>query len=144
MTSYKSIDKANDTIVSKVISFLRFPLIVAVVFIHSEPHIFITHDLDNYKIYEIIFFLLSKTVAGAAVPIFFFISGFLFFYHGDFSASQYIKKCKNRIHTLLIPYIIWNIIVYVILLLKQHLSSGDYNDTNVLTALSLNDFPRIF
>ena len=45
-----------------------------------------------------------------AVPLFFVISGFLFFYHKDFNKSVYIEKLKTRTATLLVPFVLWNII----------------------------------
>lgn len=52
-----------------------------------------------------------------SVPIYFFISGYVFFYNVDFNKSAYIRKLKNRIKTLLIPYIVWNTIAIARILL---------------------------
>ena len=43
-----------------------------------------------------------------AVPIYFIISGALFF--RDYEDKKYFSKIKKRIHTLLIPYLIWNVV----------------------------------
>ncbi len=40
------------------------------------------------------------------VPLFFIISGYLFFYNYD--TGMYITKLKKRTKTLLVPYILWN------------------------------------
>ena len=45
-----------------------------------------------------------------AVPLFFFISGYLFFLQKDFNAVIYKKKIHSRIKTLLVPYFLWNLI----------------------------------
>ncbi len=42
--------------------------------------------------------------------MFFFISGFLFFYHTEWNANAYKRKLKTRARTLLLPYFLWNII----------------------------------
>lgn len=77
------------TLQSKVISFLRFPLIVAVVMIHSSPqHIIVGgvefFDDNNLGFYGYIYNLITEIIAQSAVPLFFFISGFLFF-KGEFT-----------------------------------------------------------
>lgn len=51
--------------------------------------------------------------------MFFFISGFLFFYKsGTFNRNIYGKKVKSRIKSLLVPYIIWNFIGFLVLSVK--------------------------
>ena len=44
---------------------------------------------------------------------------FLFFYHSDFSLETYGQKLKKRVRTLLIPYIFWNVVVFLLILLSQ-------------------------
>lgn len=56
---------------------------------------------------------------GAAIG-FFIISGFLMFYHSDFSKTEYIRKLKRRWQTLCVPYLIWNLIGFLVLLIKMH------------------------
>lgn len=47
-----------------------------------------------------------------AVPVFFMLSGFLFFYKvGDLTRDVYGKKVRRRAATLLVPYILWNILM---------------------------------
>lgn len=54
--------------------------------------------------------LFSEVLGRIAVPLFFFISGYLFFYKVDrFDTSAYLYKLKRRSRTLLIPYLFWNI-----------------------------------
>lgn len=63
--------------------------------------------------------LVSTVIAACAVPIFFFFSGYLFFFKIDnLSTEIYKKKLKSRIRTLLIPYLFWTlfgVVVYGIL-----------------------------
>lgn len=49
-------------------------------------------------------------VATTAVPMFFLVSGFLFF--RTFSIEKILKKYKTRIRTILIPYLCWCTIYY--------------------------------
>ena len=123
MVKTKIVD--SDYLQSYVISFLRFPLIVGVVLIHTQittingiigdyhkPLIF-----DGYfPLYESIYCLFSEILARVAVPLFFFFSGFLFFFnsHNNFTIETYVQKLKKRSRTLLVPYIFWNILFVVV------------------------------
>ena len=105
----------KDELLSKTISFLRFPLTVGVVFIHFSLHKGfeihgVTHGLGNPDWFFYIVNLISQVLARVCVPLFFIISGYLFFYHCDFNSQVYKKKLKSRAKTLLVPYILWNII----------------------------------
>ena len=52
-----------------------------------------------------------SAIQTVAVPTFFIISGFLFFY--TFSLDKLLYKYKKRFYSLLIPYIIWNTISFI-------------------------------
>ena len=110
--------KTNEEILSQTIAFLRFPLIVGVVLIHSVLDEIAIKGVsiippDGHWFYDNISYLFSGIFAHIAVPLFFFISGFLFFYKTEaFTKEVYAKKLKKRVHTLLIPYIFWNPICY--------------------------------
>lgn len=69
-------------------------------------------------------YLFSEALTRLAVPIFFIISGYLFFYKiNDFSCDVYVGKLKRRIKSLLLPYIIWNLLAIAIVLLKSNMLS---------------------
>lgn len=110
---------------SRIISFLRFPLIIGVIIIHADfSNIAIAgHKCINnidYPAYTCISYLFSQIIARIAVPLFFFISGFLFFYKTQiFNSSTYLQKIKKRIHTILIPYVFWNLLVIIFYLCIQ-------------------------
>ena len=115
----------HNKILSETIMFLRFPLIVAVVFIHSNPHMITFNgntpvDIDQFHVYERVHLLFNYTLTSIAVPLFFFISGFLFFYYCNFSANTYRHKLRKRVKTLIIPYIIWNLTVVTLYFLAQY------------------------
>ena len=105
----------GEQLLSKTINFLRFPLTVAVVFIHFNI-------VDGFAVggveqgangpgwYCFIINFLSNVAARIAVPTFYIISGFLFFYKADFSREMYVRKLKSRAMTLLVPFILWNIL----------------------------------
>ncbi len=103
----------NDELQSKTIAFLRFPLIVGVVLIHcyyKELPIggVKVPVMDEYPIYKLIADLFSQVLARTAVPLFFLISGYLFFYKSSFSWPMYGSKLRKRAQTLLLPYLFWN------------------------------------
>lgn len=82
---------------SQTIDRCRFPLAILVVVLHAYS------ASGGY-----VSIALSHVLAHIAVPCFFFISGYLFFYRIEhWDLSIYKKKIRKRIKTLLIPYIIW-------------------------------------
>jgi fucose 4-O-acetylase-like acetyltransferase len=59
--------------------------------------------------------LFSYVLGGIAVPLFFFISGFLFFLNiENFNLQSYGNKLQTRGKTLLIPYLFWNLFAIAI------------------------------
>lgn len=72
-----------------------------------------------FPIYDTFFYILSHEIARIAVPLFYFISGFLFFYKSDFSLASYKNKLKKRTRTLLLPYVFWNLEVLLLTLCTQ-------------------------
>lgn len=110
---------------SEAIDLLRFPLAIMVIFIHMNPSVINLLDADfslfsGHGIYNVIGILLSHVLTHIAVPTFFFISGFLFFVNFmEWSWDGYKKKMKSRVKTLLIPYMLWNAIPFLILVLAM-------------------------
>ena len=117
--------KKDQSVLSNTIDFLRFPLIIAVVFIHCDPASMVIGgkelvEKNTYPIYSLLRWIVSEEVARIAVPLFFFISGFLFFYRSpSLTISDYVKKLKKRARTLLIPYILWNIFMIILFICAQ-------------------------
>ncbi len=60
--------------------------------------------------YYTIIALFSEVLPRIGVPLFFFFSGFLFFYHTQWNVAAYKRKLKSRARTLLLPYFLWNVI----------------------------------
>ena len=115
-----------DELQSRVIAFLRFPLIVGVVFIHNyRPSIIVGNEVmgseTHMPTYSFIGQLFSQYIGWISVPLFFFFSGFLFFYKADYSLQTYIYKIKRRISTLLIPYLFWNASFLICFFAVSHL-----------------------
>lgn len=142
--------QTDDKILSHTISFLRFPLIAAIVLLHSNLSAVIingTHPVNagQYPVHEWLYHFISYELTGAAVPLFFFISGFLFFYRSSFSPLVYGKKIKRRVHSLLIPYLFWNLAVLVLFVLSQiyfsRISSGH---TLPIAEFTFSDWLHLF
>lgn len=120
---------------SQAIHFLRLPLVVLVLLIHSNFHG--TSEAWNalwaagspsvgpaMPTLGTIIDIISGSLAQLANPFFFFIGGFLFFREGTFSKSLYLHKLRNRVSSLLIPYLIWNAIYLVALLAGERTMPG--------------------
>lgn len=113
LTNGTGIDR-ND-LRSQSLDLLRFPLAVIIIINHT---IFIPARIlesqgtgsfaDAMPVYSAIQNFVSSFLQGQSVPIYFFISGFVFFLGADLTKKVYVRKLKNRVHTLLIPYILWN------------------------------------
>lgn len=114
----------NDELLSKTINYLRFPLIVGVVFIHNNM---MTIDIQGTEInysdcswLTTIIYLFSNAVPAVCVPLFYFFSGNLFFYKTSFNRTVYVRKIKKRCSTLLVPYLIFNFLGFLIFLIQMH------------------------
>jgi surface polysaccharide O-acyltransferase-like enzyme len=142
--------KPSKDLQSDVINFLRFPLIVGVLFIHNTtttipmPGGMEFGNAENMPVFYICSELFSQILGRVAVPLFFFISGFLFFRNIDgFTTQDYLKKLKSRGKTLLTPYLFWNITVLLIYYIAQNVPAldmwfnekADYNFQYVLKSL---------
>lgn len=103
---------------SERLTIIRFPLIVGVIFIHAvggEVN-FQNSDLGIQNLGEGAYILqniLSNGIASISVPLFFFISGYLFFYGYNGTYNHYISKIKSRFSSLMIPFLVWNLITLV-------------------------------
>lgn len=101
------------SIESKVIEWLRFFCAALIVLAHSGG--FVPNGYDSspqdFELFDSFVILFSKGLAQVGVPVFFFISGYLFFIKLEtWNQSAYFNKLKRRVSSLLVPYIIWNVI----------------------------------
>ena len=108
---------------SQALDLLRFPLAVVIVIDHifSENLIIRGNEIDfhNAVFFKEISCFIDGFLRGQSVPIYFFISGFVFFLSVEWSRGKYIQKLKNRVKTLLIPYLIWNTIALLLVIISQ-------------------------
>lgn len=106
------------------LNLLRFPLVALIVFLHaysstvgfSDREIGVHHSIF---IVDFVRNFVSQGVARIAVPVFFLISGYLFFFGFEWSKENYLIKLKSRTKSLLIPFLFWNITTLLINALAQ-------------------------
>jgi hypothetical protein len=141
---------APDQLLSKTIHFLRFPLIFSVVVSHTNFVGTIINGVDYvqtgmYPIYDFIYCLVKQELASFDVTTFFFFAGFLFFYKADFTQTTYVNKLKNRVHTLLIPYLFWNALVLAMMIGGNLLLTGLTSGSNqLLASKSITEWLNMF
>lgn len=121
---YFKMKETENEVLSKTVAFLRFPLIVLVVFAHTNLGemsvggvVYATEGA--YPVFRFIDRLFVGKIVQLAVPLFFFISGYFFFLGGGFCWKAYGYKLKKRVRTLLVPYLFWNLCAVVLLWLSQ-------------------------
>lgn len=110
---------------SRSFDLLRFPMAIFVVFAHMAPITVnpISSDFSFFSwqgIHNFIGLFISKGIALVTVPTFFLISGYLFFLNlNGWDWNGYKKKLKSRKHTLFIPYIVWNVLSFLLIVGKD-------------------------
>lgn len=97
-------------------TLLRFPLILGVILIHCD----ISGDISAGDAEGFMCFLgwWDRSILKVCVPLFFAISGFLFFRDGCPTARAYGQKFRRRLKSLVIPYLIWNTMALLLLAIK--------------------------
>ena len=99
---------------SQIISLLRFPLTFLVVMQHCRGEIVMSplwNGCTMKNLHVALKVLFSGGLSLIAVPAFFFISGYLFFRNvNHWNKENYVEKLKKRMRSLLIPYLLWNIL----------------------------------
>ncbi len=102
---------------------LRFPLIVLVIYIHARSGTITFGDSAvsfNSDLVNTIKHIVSDGIARTAVPLFFLLSGYLLFFGQErWSWPIFRTKLRRRFDTLLVPYLFWNLALYVILAVAQ-------------------------
>lgn len=135
-------DTARNGLRSQALDLLRFPLAVVVITVHVMERNFL-QGIEDTPWLDSIVCLLGGMFVDQSVPVYFFISGFVFFLNITLTKATYLRKMRNRVKSLLIPYIIWNAAVLLKILMftlpclaflfaKEHTSNFDMSFTSVL------------
>lgn len=116
---------------SRRITSLRFLLIVLVIFVHNNGQ-----TAENTAVVFGVKTVVSEMIARAAVPLFFFVSGWLLF----MKPVDYRTNLRKKARTLLVPYLFWNSAVLAALFVGQNtpgLSRFFQDENNRITGYSL-------
>lgn len=107
------------TLTSRSIEWLRFACAFLVVYLHAYgvPRIPGEPIVWSNGVYDSIQILVSQGICTVAVPIFFLISGYLFFFSLEqWKWATYRDKLKRRLRSLVLPFLLWGGIAVVIFL----------------------------
>lgn len=122
---------------SHAITWLRFPLIFLIILLHCYS----VQKLEgNHDTYFKVLYSFSLWLGETGVPGFFFISGFFFF----LSKKTYCQKLQARFHTLLIPYLLWNLILLILYLVAWAVGYPQNINGRSITNYTIIDYLRLF
>lgn len=100
-----------DQNLSRTFDWLRFPLALLVVYLHIAPNLNVIQSAYGTSSPYFWSVNIINNIANLAVPSFFFMSGYLMAFNmTSFTFDGYFKKLKRRALTLLVPYLIWNLL----------------------------------
>ena len=116
---------------SQALDLLRFPLAVVVLAVHvfSSDGIIIqgeTSGWADYPIFAEFNCFIDGFLRKQSVPIYYFISGYVFFLGVEMTRTTYLRKFKNRMHSLFFPYLIWNTLAVLLLALTLNSPFSQY------------------
>ena len=125
------------TRLSGAITWLRFPLIFFIILLHCYS---VATIPGQHNLYFGVLYPFSLWLGETGVPGFFFISGFLLF----LSRKSYTEKLKTRLHTLLVPYLLWNLLLLMLYLVAY--AAGHPQDIygQNMADFTLTDYLRLF
>lgn len=131
---------------------LSFLLIIMVVFLHSYNISPLNIIRQNYNFF--IQHFISEEITRIAVPLFFAISGYLFFLGVKGKIDEFVDKFKKRTKSLVIPYLFWSSIWIIIYYCLQSIPQtksfflgkrvSDFSATDFLDTLFINPIPFQF
>lgn len=108
------------------IEYLRFIFAVMVVFIHTYGRGGVSgEELVTGGLVDNVQGFFSHTLASVAVPGFFLLSGFLFFTRMQvWSWAKYGQSLRRRAITLLMPFVVWNLLKLITLFIPAVIQYG--------------------
>lgn len=128
---------------SRDINLLKGISILLVLFIHANIKDALP-DIDDRSALGMWTQIVTRILVDNAVPMFFLVSGFLFF----LKSGSIFGKWKKRVSTLLMPYILWCLVGFMIPFVFQevlglvHLFSG--NSLKRIAEFEPFDYVRVF
>lgn len=135
---------------SKKLRVISLLLIIMIVFVHSYSLNFKQTGVLN-GFFPFLQYFISQGLFRLPTPVFFTISGYLFFLNMKGTWNEYGSKIKKRFRTVAVPYIFWSafgLLVYFILQLSPELRVFfqkriviNYSITEILHAIFINPVP---
>lgn len=109
--------RKENSLRSESLNLLRFPLALVILIIHvfSINAVGDVH-FNDFSWYRASATFINAFMRGQSVPIYFFISGYVFFLGIQLTKEKFKQKLNNRKKTLLIPYFIWNSVSVLLVL----------------------------
>ena len=102
---------------SQSLALLRFPLAVVVLTQHIVMPVAV--DAPGTSCVALFCNIITAFFRSQSVPIYYFISGYVFFKGVQFGYDVYKKKLRNRLFSLFIPYLVWNMVALLWYLFKS-------------------------
>ena len=96
------------------ITIVSFVLVIMMLYVHG-----IYNEAEQFRMSFVVKSIISRLSYRVINPTYFTISGFLFF-HGLNAMTDCFPKMKKRLRTVLIPFVLWNVIVVLESLFFSH------------------------
>lgn len=126
---------------SRCLTLLKGVAIFLVILIHSDTRA--AMNVEAYSLIDVYLYAITREIAFDAVPLFFFISGYLFF----LKEESFAIKWKKRLRSIVLPYFIWCIIAFLIPFMIQNvfgLSSLYQGRMKLISEFEPLDYLRMF
>lgn len=118
----------RDSITSRGLALVRWPLVMCIVAVHvfaDSPFVAGGIDYTPGTAVSALTLFVRAFLSENGVATFFFISGFLFMAGGQLDKTKYRSKVGRRVHSLLVPYMLWNLIALLYFLVLVWHSATD-------------------
>lgn len=125
----------NDKSITTAISWLRFPLIIGIVMSHGYQ----CPDLSDPNVSSLFYVhaYIRTHIVMLCTPLFYLFSGYLYFREGELNREIYLRKTRNRLITLLLPYLIWNFVAFLFHAVRMY---GPLNVKEICSAFTWHIF----
>lgn len=98
---------------SEALNITRFVMSIFIVFFHAYTSVQMYDYWKDLPVYRGVVRFFALQIGEMGVPVFFLISGYLFFCKYQQTWMCYKSKLQKRFYSLFIPYIFWNAFIIV-------------------------------